>query len=127
MSHVFSELTTLGVNENYKIKHDFVATQKKCYQDLVEYKKPRGILQTQYNTKIFPSQKMDSDFKQLWEQGLQQCSKILINVLIEQDKVGLVRTKQQIKTLETQLNGLESGEELLNKKKNKNKEILQKC
>lgn len=65
---------------------------------------PRGL-----RVQIFPTWQLDQEFNSEWEKGLMQCSHILIDMLIEQDKTLLTQTRNRIKELEIQLNGMEQG------------------
>lgn len=71
-------------------------------KSLEEYLKlsivPRGL-----RVQIFPAWEVETEFKQLWEAGLTQCSKILINLLVEHDRKLIVQTKLKIQGLEADL------------------------
>lgn len=71
-------------------------------KSLEEYVK-LGIVPRGLRIQIFPAWEADTDFKKLWETGLTQCSRIIINMLIEHDRDLLAKTKIQIQTLEGKL------------------------
>ncbi|XP_069618482.1 uncharacterized protein [Ranitomeya imitator] len=70
---------------------------------LTEYKKlglvPRGL-----RVQIFPAWEVDQEFRTTWENGLQRCSYILIDMLIEQDNLVLTQIREDIKKKEVDLN-----------------------
>lgn len=71
-------------------------------KSLEEYVK-LGIVPRGLRVQIFPAWDADTNFKKLWETGLAQCSKIIINMLIEHDRDLLAKTKNLIQTLEIKL------------------------
>lgn len=61
-------------------------------KSLEEYVK-LGIVPRGLRVQIFPAWEVDTSFKKRWEAGLTQCSRIIINVLIEHDRELLAKTK----------------------------------
>lgn len=59
---------------------------------------PRGL-----RVNIFPAWEATSEFQGIWEKGLSQCSRLLMNLLINHDKELLGTTRQRIKDLEAQI------------------------
>lgn len=59
---------------------------------------PNGI-----RVQIFLVWEVDTEFRSTWENWLVQCAHIIIDMLIEHDRVLLTQTKSKIKILETKL------------------------
>lgn len=59
---------------------------------------PRGL-----RVQFFSAWEVSPTFKTKWELKLAQCSKLIINMLLEHDKEILEQTKVQIRSLESQL------------------------
>lgn len=80
-------------------------------RSLEEYLKvsiiPRGL-----RIQIFPAWEVDPNFKKLWETGLTQCSRILINLLLEHDRDLVDKTKIQITNLELKLSKFDPGTQI---------------
>lgn len=93
-------------------------------RSLEEYLKhkiiPRGL-----RVQIFPAWEVSDDYKGMWETGLFQCSKIIINMLLEHDRLALEETKTQIKELETKLMVLDA-ETIVEPFQTKLKDLLEK-
>lgn len=106
------------------------ADQEKLFRDLVDAHKttirlwwniksletylklemaPRGL-----RVQIFPALEVTSQFKDIWEKGLGQCSCILMSLLIGHDKELLGATKSHINSLEEQLSQGGEMDEALN-------------
>lgn len=62
----------------------------------------------------FPAWEVETNFKTSWENGLQECSSIIMNMLIEHDRSLLIQVKTQIKDLEIKLKNTESESRLNN-------------
>lgn len=62
---------------------------------------PRGL-----RVQIFPAWEVTQDFKLKWEEGLTQCSQIMMRLLIEHDKALLESTKGEIDDLRKSLGDL---------------------
>lgn len=73
---------------------------------------PRGL-----RVQIFPAWEASREFKSTWEKGLYQCSKILMNMLVEHARVLLTQVKARIKDLESKLTTFEIDKVQLAKQK----------
>lgn len=102
---------TQGVEDNVdfsKTSKDLIEAHKLLtrlwwnIRSLEEYLR-LGIIPRGLRVQIFPAWEATTDFKDSWETGLLQCSKIIINMLLNHDKTLVQQTKIRIKTLETTL------------------------
>ncbi|XP_073407501.1 uncharacterized protein [Dendrobates tinctorius] len=71
-------------------------------KSLEEYKR-LGLILRGLRVQIFPAWEVDHEFRLTWETGLKKCSYIIIDMLIEQDKALLSRTKDEIRDKELKL------------------------
>lgn len=109
VSDVFNTDTEIAPDMDFvQLSRDITSAHKRVIKlwwnikSLEQYVKtsivPRGL-----RVQIFPAWEVTGDFKQSWEKALLQCSRILLNLLIEHDQQLLIDTKKQILTLEADL------------------------
>lgn len=76
-----------------------------------------GLIPQGLRVQIFPAWEASPEFKTTWEKGLHQCSKILMSMLVEHDRVLLTQVKARIKDLESKLTTFEADKVQLAKEK----------
>lgn len=109
---VFSTSGTGGIVDDdddfFKLSNDLISAHKTMtriwwnVKSLEEYMRA-GIIPRGLRIQIFPAWEVDPPFKKIWETGLAQGSKLLINLLIEHDRELLKQTKQKILALESKM------------------------